>query len=211
MTAAAPPSTDLKTALEEMRKSVAARGVRRGLAGKIQEAILGILSVLMAILEDFRAGRLAPLAPVAEAAAGDADACPSPRPAGSCPVATPHSSARGEGEVRARTGSVGADFVNENTPTPTAAHRVERGVKPLFPRVAGEEVTGFGEETDRAPESARPEAGRLSSRRACALPCKRDGDARPASAGLSRHNVACTVRRLRAISKNRVFGRILFL
>ena len=70
MTAAAPAPTDLKSTLEDMRASVAARGARGGIGGAIQEAFLSLLSVLLAMLEDFRAGRLAPVAPAAEVAAG---------------------------------------------------------------------------------------------------------------------------------------------
>ena len=68
MTATPPAQTDLKGTLEEMRASVAARGARKGLAaraglkGAIEEAFLGLLSVLLAVLEDFRAGRLAAIA-----------------------------------------------------------------------------------------------------------------------------------------------------
>ena len=88
MTAAPPTHTDLKSTLEEMRASVAAEGTRKGIKGAIQEAFLGILSVLLAMLEDFRAGRLARIAPVAELAGDGAVADPPPRP----------SPSRGEGE-----------------------------------------------------------------------------------------------------------------
>ena len=61
--AATPPPTDrLKNTLEEIRASAAARK-QKGLAGMVQEAILGFLNVLMALLADFRAGKLVPLAP----------------------------------------------------------------------------------------------------------------------------------------------------
>jgi hypothetical protein len=67
--AASPPPTDLRNTLEELRASVAARGARRGLAGMLQEAILGFLECLMALLVDFRAGKLVPLTPAVEAGA----------------------------------------------------------------------------------------------------------------------------------------------
>ena len=68
--AASPPTTDLKDTLEEIRASVAARGSRHGLAGAFQEMILAFVNLLMALLADLRAGKLAPIAPVA----GNADA-----------------------------------------------------------------------------------------------------------------------------------------
>lgn len=78
MTTAAPAPTDLKSALEEIRASVVAEAARKGLKGTIQEAVLRLFSVLLAMLEDFAAGRLARIAPVAEPA-GDgavAERCP---------------------------------------------------------------------------------------------------------------------------------------
>jgi len=67
--AAASPTTDLKDTLEEMRASVAAR---KGLAGALGKAILGVLDMLMALLADFRTGKLVPLPP----SASDAYAAP---------------------------------------------------------------------------------------------------------------------------------------
>jgi hypothetical protein len=68
--AAASTHPDLKDTLEEMRASVAARGARKGLRGAIQEAVLGLLEVLLALLADFRAGKLAPVAEGAEGGCG---------------------------------------------------------------------------------------------------------------------------------------------
>ena len=68
-TTTTPASSDLRTRLEELRASVAAEGSRRGLADLIQEAILGLLETLVALFEDFRAGRLVAMAP------GPAAAC----------------------------------------------------------------------------------------------------------------------------------------
>jgi hypothetical protein len=106
MQAASPQPTDLKDTLEEMRASVAAR---TGLAGAIGKAILGLLEVLLTLLADFRAGRLAALAPEGRAdvgaaipggfASAGAVASPSPRPSPSGPIAPARwePGSRGEG------------------------------------------------------------------------------------------------------------------
>ncbi len=102
MTRADPTQTDLKSALEELRASVAEEGTRNGLAGMLQQAFLKILEVLMAMLMDFRAGRLAPLVATAaeDPGAGYAeDAEDAPRAAGGEPGkpagSTPASGCRG--------------------------------------------------------------------------------------------------------------------
>jgi len=51
--------------MEEMRASMVAEGNNKGLNGLLQEVMLRFLTVLMALLEDFRAGRLAPVTPMA--------------------------------------------------------------------------------------------------------------------------------------------------
>jgi hypothetical protein len=80
---AVPPPADLKNTLEEMRASVAARATRKGLTGLVEKAFLGLLSGLMGLLADFRAGKLAPLVPVAEDAVGGGEAACSEREPGS--------------------------------------------------------------------------------------------------------------------------------
>src|SRR5579872_3522991 len=83
MTAAAPPPTDLKSTLEDLRASVAAR---RGRMTLLHDALLSFLEALIALVTAFRAGRLAPPAPATEHAASsarDAVVRPSPRRAGS--------------------------------------------------------------------------------------------------------------------------------
>jgi hypothetical protein len=68
------PTDRLRNTLEEMRASAAA-GADGGLRGLLHEMILGFVSLLMALLADFRAGKLAPVAPI------PGDACPAPRAA----------------------------------------------------------------------------------------------------------------------------------
>ena len=90
MTEAAVPPTDLKDTLEEMRASVAGEAVRARLDAMVQKAILRLLEVILALLADYRAWKLARAA-VVEAAADDAVAARSPRSTGS------GSAARGAG------------------------------------------------------------------------------------------------------------------
>ena len=77
MTEAAVPPTDLKDTLEEMRASVAAAGTLARLDALVQKAILRLLEVILALLADFRAGKLARPA-VEESAVDGAAASRSP-------------------------------------------------------------------------------------------------------------------------------------
>lgn len=140
MSAAPPVTTDLKSTLEELRASVAAQGTRTGLKGTIQEALLGLFSVLLKMLEDFRAGRLAPLAEVAEAVGGGADratASPSPE----------RSPVEGEGGVRGGLGvwsriSRAAGWWADLGEMEAEAYPSASGSEPRFCRQTGEPVAG---------------------------------------------------------------------
>jgi hypothetical protein len=134
--AASPPPTDLRNTLEELRASVAARGARKELAGMLQEAILGFLECLMALLADFRAGKLVPLPPVAEAGAS------SRREESSRDGATPgyaELSREVDQQANSMGGAVacpspsrtGTHFCRQKwEPVPGPAHRLESGDKP---------------------------------------------------------------------------------
>jgi hypothetical protein len=181
--AAASPTTDLKDTLEEMRASVAARGARKGLRGAIQEAILGLFEVLLALLADFRAGRLAP---VAEDVARGAAAAGPALSVGS------HCAGRNGGPIEGRGMQDCGGFAEEG------ANGTVRAVAPPPPRPTGSSprtvaslpVEGEGEGTimpgKRTLPRAFPRAPRckIASREARGL--RRGGGIRPAFAGLSR-------------------------
>jgi len=188
--AAAPATTDLKDTLEEMRASAAARGARKGLSGAIQKAVLGLLEVLLALLADFRAGRLASPA----AAPGDADGAvvyPSPSRIG------PHSCQR------------------DWEPVPGPTHRIECGGKPAVGSHCavrnGGTIKGGGipgEPADRG--AGKPTLRRASPR---LQRCKRGSRAKPAAfaaaVAYARHSPRSPTLRgavERADSKIGVFG-----
>ena len=124
--AAAAPN-NLKDTLEEMRASVAARGARKGLSGAIEAAILGLLEVLLALLADFRDGRLAPPATACADAAGGAVADPSPS-----------SRIESAGEPAAKGGNGSASERADNNEFASDT------LTPALPRLAGEGACGAG-------------------------------------------------------------------
>ena len=155
MTAATPPLTDLKSTLEELRASMAAEGKRTGLSGAIQDALLRLFSLLLAIVEDFRAGRLAP---IAEQAGDGAVAHLSPRPPGS----------REDGGVRRGSGVA-------NGEARAASRRADREADQRANNAAGAEGAAAGDVGRDAEEmrpEARPSPSRCARRASLTLPLR---------------------------------------
>ena len=214
--AAAPTHPDLKDTLEEVRASVAACGARKGIRGAIQQAILGFLEAFLALLADFRAGKLAPVAPVAEEAAGDvggAVACPSLPPAGSRPTPAASLPTRGECEdaprcFPARTAATADGLLAD---PPIAAGRFDPATRG---NTAGAGMTGNVSRTAEGANGAGGAAVRGPERRspALALRPRRFGTATcapraavAAAAGDARHSPGFPALQ-DADAKNRVFG-----
>jgi hypothetical protein len=71
MTTAAPsPTGHLDISLGEMRAAMAAEGTKKGLAGAVAAALLSLLDLIVALLAEFRAGKLAALAPQGDEGGG---------------------------------------------------------------------------------------------------------------------------------------------
>jgi hypothetical protein len=180
MTTAAAPPTDLKDTLDEMRASVAARGARKGLQGKIQAAILDFLDVLMRLLMEFRAGGLAPLAPVADERATRTDGAVgnrAPEPREASPSSDPIAPGRRDSGSRWEEAKCGSA-----TPAMRGAQTAGRGDS-----AAGERgVAGERPRERRGCRRARPSRTLTLTKRRTTDGRWRDGGIRPAFAGLSR-------------------------
>jgi hypothetical protein len=171
MPAAAAPPTDLKDRLEEVRASVAVQETRKGVMGAIDDVILRLVTMLLAMLADFRAGRLAPLAAVAEAVGDGAETTPQPPasrapPPGSSPGASLCSPSRGEGQEACLAGSggfavAGADCGGDEAPVRAAWLGGEAG---QWANNAGGGEGAAAGETHGEAEDTRAETRRLPSR-----------------------------------------------
>ena len=164
--------TDLSSTLEGIRAAIAAEGAGNGLAGKLQAAILRLLEVLVALLADFRAGRLSGLA----VESGAADAAPGPRA-----VAPDRSSApaRGWWEACARAGvkllGWGAAASWEDAPADGAAVRpapedAEMRGRERSIAAAGGATAAFRCRNDKCRPARAPGPETLSPRRGCTAP-----------------------------------------
>ena len=183
MTAAAPAPTDVKSTLEEMRAAVAARGVRTGLAGTIEDVFLRLLTMLLGILEDLRAGRLAAVADGVRDGGRGGMAPPLPplvRSAAQSPARGEADVRRGSGvesgEARAASGRAGADTPAGDDPSPSRCCGSGPGARPsLF-------LIGL------CPGSARwsPAPGQVARTTSTRLAFRPDGPMRAAFAALRR-------------------------
>ena len=147
MSNAAAATTDLKDTLAEMRASVAARGARKGLAGAIEKAMLGLLELFLALLADFRAGRLAPPAPASESGEDAVVSYPSPSRTGARLCQQKWEPVAGPSSVRFAAQPLGGRGVRcLSAGDSTAREREERALAPQsFAAGAEEEPKGAGD------------------------------------------------------------------
>jgi hypothetical protein len=195
MTAVPPPPTDLKSALEEMRASMVAEGVRTGLAGAIQKGILRLLSVLLTLVADFRAGRLpapaaadAPGADCEEAPLGaDCELAAQPVEGAGC---TPSSPGLGAALRAAWCGLFGGhQAANGGGAARYECERDAGSIADIHPSPA--RIGGHSCEHEWAPVAAQPRSGRGAERGNDKRECGESPQAEPSSGARGReHQVA---------------------
>jgi hypothetical protein len=125
------PADGFSNALDELRAAVAAEAQRGGLVAKLAAALLSLLETLAALLADFRAGRLASVAPAPCPVSAGTAAESGPAPLRPDSEVAPKGTAGAR--ARQRAGASASAAIGERVAATTSPTGRVRGRNPALP------------------------------------------------------------------------------